>query len=95
MQRAAAFLAALEQPRRRTLPIFISHRLRNGQIRQTKKSTSPASERGSRPWFTPVAPLAKKADATPADGVGSPMITASRTVADVASRTPEFDTKVT
>ena len=39
--------------------------------------------------------MAKKADATPADGVGSPMITASRTVADVASRTPEFDTKVT
>jgi len=38
--------------------------------------------------------MAKKADATPADGIGSPKMTASRTVADVPSRTPEFDTKV-
>ena len=52
--RAAACLAALGRPGRRTSPVFVSHRQRRKQIRQTKKPTLPASERGSLPALTPV-----------------------------------------
>ena len=50
--RAAACLAALGRPGRRTSPVFVSHRQRRKQIRQTKKPTLPASERGSLPALT-------------------------------------------
>ena len=52
IQRAAACLAALGRPSRQTSTLFVRHRLRNEQTRQTKKSTLPASERGCRPAFT-------------------------------------------
>ena len=53
IQRAAACLAALGRPGRRTPPVFVSHQQRRKQARQTKKSTLPASERGSAPALTP------------------------------------------
>ena len=52
IQRVAACLAALGRPGRRTSPVFVSHRQRRKQIRQTKKPTLPASERGSLPALT-------------------------------------------
>ena len=61
--RAAACLAALGRPGRRTSSVFVSHRLRRKQTRQTKKSTLPASERGSAPALTWGLPTRRNASA--------------------------------